>query len=602
VASFHDFAEVCQSLGQTSSRLQIAELAGAFLAGLTADEAAIAARMMVGLAQEQGAEHQLQISGRAIWRVVAEMTDAQEQGEDIFAAAADFGEAVEMTLRRRSVEPAPTLSIIEVDSGLRAIAAITGRSSRGRKLAALRELFERASALEGKYLAKILIGEMRHGMSEGLLLEALARMVSRPVAEVRRAHQLEPDVGRLVGRLRAPQAPAAAPPNAGDAAGGGAALEEAAGVSPAASSSAMQAAIGDAEREGRPENRAAPPAPPKPLRPMLAAPVANIAEAFRILDGNLALEHKLDGARVQIHCDGTHVRIFSRRLNDITPSLPEVVEMMAGLGRRRVIVDGEVIAVDGAGRAIAFQGLMRRFGRTRDIERLRAEQPVRLFLFDLMSLEDNWLIDVPYADRYVALSELAEDAGLERAGRILPASPAEGQQFYARAIAEGYEGVMAKGLDSRYTPGVRGRGWLKIKTARTLDLVIVAAEWGYGRRHGWLSNYHLAARDPAAGGFVEVGKTFKGLTDADFQEMTARLLALKTAEAHGTVVVRPEVVVEVAYSDIQRSPRYAGGMALRFARIVGVRSDKSPDEADTIEAVAAAFDRQLIKPLASPDL
>jgi len=578
VASFHDFAEVCQALGQTSSRLQIADLAGAFLAGLTADEAAIAARMMVGQAQEQGAENQLQISDRAIWRVVAEMTDAQEQGEDIFAAAADFGEAVEMTLRRRSIEPDPTLSLIEVDGCLRAIAAITGRSSRGRKLAALRELFERASALEGKYLAKILIGEMRHGMSEGLLLEALARMSSRPVAEVRRAHQVEPDVGRLVLRLRAPAAPVTATPNGGDAP-----LEEAARVSRAASSSAMQAGT------------------PKPLRPMLAAPVANIAEAFRILDGNLALEHKLDGARVQIHCDDRHVRIFSRRLNDITPSLPEVVEMMARLGSRRAVVDGEVIAVDAAGRAIAFQELMRRFGRTRDIERSRAEQPVRLFLFDLMSLDGAWLIDVPYADRYAALKELATDAGLELAGRILPASVVEGQQFYARAIGEGYEGVMAKGLDSHYTPGARGRGWLKIKTARTFDLVIVAAEWGYGRRHGWLSNYHLAARDPATGGFVEVGKTFKGLTDADFQEMTARLLALKTAEAHGTVVVRPEVVVEVAYSDIQRSPRYAGGMALRFARIIGVRSDKSPDEADTIETVAAAFDRQLIKPLASQD-
>lgn len=331
---------------------------------------------------------------------------------------------------------------------------------------------------------------------------------------------------------------------------------------------------------------------------MLAAPVANIAEAFRILAGHLALEHKLDGARVQIHHDGTRVRIFSRRLNDITPSLPEVVEMIAGLGSRRFILDGEVIAVDGEGRAIAFQELMRRFGRLRDIERLRHEQPIRLFLFDLMGLDGDLLVDVSYADRYKGLETLATEGGLQLAGRILPGSPAEAEQFYARAIADGYEGVMAKGLDSLYTPGARGRGWLKIKTARTFDLVIVAADWGYGRRHGWLSNYHLAARDPASGGFVEVGKTFKGLTDADFQEMTARLLELKTAEAHGTVIVRPEVVVEVAYSDIQRSPRYAGGMALRFARIVGVRADKSPEEADTINALAGAFERQLVKPLA----
>jgi DNA ligase-1 len=237
----------------------------------------------------------------------------------------------------------------------------------------------------------------------------------------------------------------------------------------------------------------------------------------------------------------------------------------------------------------------------REIERLRVEQPIRLFVFDLIALDGHLMIDLPYEERYAALTKLASSAGLQLANRILPVSTLEGQQFYASTIAAGYEGVVAKALASTYTPGVRGRGWLKIKHARTLDLVIVAADWGYGRRHGWLSNYHLAARDEATGEFVEVGKTFKGLTDADFQEMTDRLNALKTGEAHGTVLVRPEVVVEVAYSDIQRSPQYAGGMALRFARIVGVRSDKSAAEADTIEAVAAAFDRQMVKPLSAPE-
>jgi DNA ligase-1 len=331
---------------------------------------------------------------------------------------------------------------------------------------------------------------------------------------------------------------------------------------------------------------------------MLAAPAANIGEAFRILGARFAIEHKLDGARVQIHCTPAGVRIFSRRLNELTPSLPEVAEAMAPLTPRLAIFDGEVIATDVHGRAIAFQELMRRFGRTRDIERMRVEQPVRLFLFDLIGLDGELLIDQPYEKRYAALAGLCGDHGLERAGRILPESAADGQAFYARAIAGGYEGVVAKALDSSYMPGVRGRGWLKIKAARTLDLVIVAADWGYGRRHGWLSNYHLAARDEATGGYAEVGKTFKGMTDEDFREMTERLQALKIDETRGTVYVKPEVVVEVAYSDIQRSPRYAAGMALRFARIIGVRTDKSPEEADTIAAVAEAFDRQLIKPLA----
>jgi DNA ligase-1 len=207
------------------------------------------------------------------------------------------------------------------------------------------------------------------------------------------------------------------------------------------------------------------------------------------------------------------------------------------------------------------------------------------------------LIDAPYEERYAALSEVASAAALVRPARVVPSTLAEADQFYARAIADGYEGIVAKALTSLYMPGARGRGWVKIKAARTLDLVIVAADWGYGRRHGWLSNYHLAARNQESGEFVEVGKTFKGLTDDDFRAMTERLLAIKTGEGRGTVVVRPEVVVEVAYSDIQRSPRYAGGMALRFARIIGVRNDKSAVEADTIATVAAAFGRQTVKPL-----
>ena len=565
MGSFYDFAAVCQSLGQTSSRLQIAELAGEFLARLPLEEAATAARLMVGQALEQGAEKRLQISGRAVWRIVAEMTGGEEQGEDIFAAATDFGEAIEMLLRTRSPEPDPTLTIAEVANRLGEMAEIEGRNSRGRKLAVLRELFERTSVLEGKYLAKILIGEMRHGMSDGLMLEAIARMAAKPISEIRRAHMLEGDLGRLVLKLRG--------------------SDHALSPTPEASSESPL----EAQQSGAPQTA-------KPLKPMLAAPAANIAEAFRILEGNLALEHKLDGARVQIHRDAAGVRVFSRRLNEVTASLPEVVEIMTSLQVPIAIFDGEVIAIDEHGRPRAFQDVMRRFGRRRDIDRLRAEQPIRLFVFDLMGLDGRLLIDTPYEERYMMLAQIAETAGFTLAQRIIPASVHEAEQFYARAIAAGYEGVMAKALSSAYTPGARGRGWLKIKSARTLDLVIVAADWGYGRRHGWLSNYHLAARDEASGELVEVGKTFKGLTDSDFREMTERLLALKTEESHGTVQVRPKVVVEVAYSDIQRSPRYAGGMALRFARIVGIRSDKGPEEIDTIANIAAAFDRQIVKP------
>ena len=553
VASFYQFAEVCQALSQTQSRLQMAELAGDFLAALNLEEAEAAARFMIGRALPVGDEAKLNISGRAVWRVAAEITEALDRGEDIFAEAVDFGDAVEIVMRLRTDEPAPTLTIAEVERQLREIAAVEGRQARKRKLDVLRGLLIRATALEAKYLAKILIREMRHGMSEGVMLEAIAHATGRPIAEVRRINMMQGDPGRVLRALR------------GDA------------VTDSPASTPTLAV--------------------RPLKPMLAQPADTIADAFAILGPRIALEHKLDGARVQIHGIGGRIRIFSRRLNEITPSLPEIVEAMeTRLATRNFIFDGEVLAVDQQGNPLAFQELMRRFRRIREIERLRADQPVRLYLFDLLGLDDRLLIDEGYRERFAMLEEIAQGAGLEVVGRCLPATLPEGEQFYHSARAAGFEGVMAKTLESRYSPGSRGRGWLKIKGVSTLDLVIVAADWGYGRRHGWLSNYHLAARGRAHGEFAELGKTFKGLTDDQFRDMTARLLALKTEERDGTVFVRPEVVVEVAYSDIQRSPQYESGMALRFARIIRLRDDKAPEEADTIEHVSEEFERQIVRP------
>ena len=591
MGSFFEFAEVCQSLSQTNSRLQIAALAADFLARLTPAEAAIAARFMVGRALEQGGETRLHMSGRAVWKIAAALGGGEDQSEDIFTAAADFGEAIEMLMRLRPKEPEPTLTLTEVSRGFEEIADVEGRGARKRKLEGLGALFARMTPLEAKYAAKVLIGEMRHGMSEGLMLEALAKMGGRPVDEVRRMHMLEGDVGRLAQSLRQP--PNVAPRGAGASAGAGAA--SAGGADGEAVRSAGGAAWAAADAFAPAAAQAV--AHARALRPMLAQPARAVADAFAMLGPRIAIEHKIDGARVQIHHAPGGVRIFSRRLNEITQSLPEVAEAAARLGDRHAILDGEVIAVDAAGRPLAFQEVMRRFGRVRDVERLRLEQPIRLFVFDLLALDGELWIDRPYEERYDEMARLAAGAGLSLADRILPAALEEAERFYAAAVSAGYEGVMAKALGSRYTPGARGRGWLKIKHARTLDLVIVAADWGYGRRHGWLSNYHLAARDPERGGFVEVGKTFKGLTDDQFEQMTARLLALKADETRSTVFVRPEVVVEVAYSDIQRSPQYESGMALRFARIVRIRDDKSAAEADTLAAMAEAFELQLVRPL-----
>src|SRR5260370_33827279 len=294
----------------------------------------------------------------------------------------------------------------------------------------------------------------------------------------------------------------------------------------------------------------------KPLKPMLAFPVDDIAEAFASLGPELSLEHKLDGARVQIHhaADGS-VRIFSRRLNEITESIPDVVEVVNRIGSRHAILDGEVIGVDASGRPAAFQDLMRRFGRPCDGEKARVDQPLKLYVFDVLALDGALTIDRPWADRISMLEELQSSAGLEIVERIIKPDLNRAEKFYSDAVTAGYEGVMAKSLASAYTPGARGRGWLKIKHTHTLDLVIIAAEWGYGRRHGWLSNYHLSARDPKSGGFGMPGKTFKGLNGGQFPALTERRAAPKTGGPHGGVPGGPRRVGGGTNNVIQRSAR-----------------------------------------------
>jgi DNA ligase-1 len=294
---------------------------------------------------------------------------------------------------------------------------------------------------------------------------------------------------------------------------------------------------------------------------------------------------------VQIHRRDGQCRLYSRRLQDLSASLPDVVTLVGrALAVPHAIVEGEVVPVDRAGAVLPFQELMRRFRRVKDVARLVDEVPVRLRLFDALQVGDEPLIDRSYAERWSALERVR--GGLETVGRALPAAGAEAEAFYARAVAGGLEGVMVKGLDTRYTPGVRGRGWLKVKRAETVDLVIVAADRGYGRRHGWLSNYHLAARDETTGRLEPVGKTFKGLTDDEFRSMTERLSALAVGQQGPTVFVEPRVVVEVLFSDLQRSPTYAAGLALRFARIARIRDDKAPEDADTLQHLRTLFARQ----------
>jgi DNA ligase-1 len=303
------------------------------------------------------------------------------------------------------------------------------------------------------------------------------------------------------------------------------------------------------------------------------------------------LEFKYDGARIQIHRRGDLVRIWSRRLTEVTSSLPDIVALARGLKAETFILDGEVVAVGSNGRPLPFQELMRRFRRVHRLDALVREIPLVLYIFDCLYLDEQSLIDQPYEQRWTNLTHLTEGAYL--AERKIVGEEETATTFLKRALAEGHEGVIAKDPASPYLPGNRGKRWFKLKPAVTVDCVIVAADRGSGRRVGWLSNFHLAVIDEA-GGFAPVGKTFKGLTDQEFTDMTAKLRSLEVEDNGYTVTVRPEIVVEVTYNEIQKSPQYSSGFALRFARITRVREDKASRQATTLRELSELYEHQFL--------
>jgi DNA ligase-1 len=431
----------------------------------------------------------------------------------------------------------PSLTLREVDAELEIIGKLAGPASQAERRRRLHALLARATEHEQDFLRRLLIGELRQGALEGVMLDALARVVEVPLADVRRAAMLS-------GDLRA--------------------VAEAGLRAGAAGLAAFRLQVG------------------RPVLPMLAQSASSIAEALE-RTSPAAIEWKLDGARIQIHAAGDDVRIFTRSLDDITARVPELVEMARALPVSSIVLDGEAIALREDGRPHPFQVSASRFGSRLDVERLRATLPLTPFLFDVLHLDGRDLIDLTAQRRFDALADRVIEQW--RVPRIVTDAPGAGDDFLTDALARGHEGVVVKSLESPYEAGRRGTGWIKVKQPHTLDLVILAAEWGHGRRQGWLSNLHLGARDPTSGDFVMLGKTFKGLTDAMLQWQTEHLLGLERQRDRWTVHVRPELVVEIAFDGVQRSPRYPGGVALRFARVIRYRTDKRPEDADTIDMV-----------------
>jgi DNA ligase-1 len=444
---------------------------------------------------------------------------------------------------------APTLSLREVDSAFSQLKSTKGKGSAASRSDLLRHLFRRASSEEQDFLARLIVGELRQGALEGVMLDAVAAAANLPPAEIRRAATL------------------------------------AGGVAPVA----RAALTGGAPALARFSIRVM-----QPVLPMLAQPAEDIESALAEL-GTAILEWKLDGARVQVHKSGEEVRVYTRNLNDVTAAVPEIVDTLKEVKAQSLILDGEAIALRADGRPHPFQLTMRRFGRKLDVEALRSELPLSVFFFDCLYRDGAPLVDRPASERHDLLRSTLPPGAVTPS--VITNDAEKARAFYDAALAQGHEGVMAKAMDAVYESGRRGAGWLKVKRARTLDLVVLAAEWGHGRRKGRLSNLHLGARDPAGGGFVMLGKTFKGLTDAVLEWQTKELLARRIDPPGGrddwTVRVRPELVVEIAFNDLQESPHYPGGLALRFARVKGYRPDKRPDEADTIETVRRIYEESL---------
>ncbi|MEU9115436.1 ATP-dependent DNA ligase [Streptomyces sp. NPDC048483] len=447
-------------------------------------------------------------------------------------------------------EPVPaaeraTLTVREVDAALTGLAGVGGAGAQGERRRRVGELMAAATGQEQRFLLGLLTGEVRQGALDALAAEGLAAATEVPAADVRRAVMLAgslPDVARALL--------AKGPP----------ALAE------------FRLTVG------------------RPVGPMLAHSARSVAEAIDRL-GACAVEQKLDGIRVQVHRDGDDVRIYTRTLDEVTDRLPEVVALVRGMPAARCILDGEVIALDDNGRPVPFQRVAGRFGSRVDVTAAQAALPLSPVFFDVLSLDGRDLLELPGADRAAELARLVpEEARVRR--RVVPdpadaAARAAAEDFWTRTLRDGHEGVVVKALHAPYSAGRRGASWLKVKPVHTLDLVVLAAEWGHGRRTGKLSNLHLGARGPA-GGFVMLGKTFKGLTDATLAWQTERLQELAVAERGHVVTVRPELVVEVAYDGLQTSTRYPAGVTLRFARVVRYREDKTAAQADTVETVLAA--------------
>ena len=498
-------------------------------------------------------ERELGVGEKLLMKAVSTATGISEREiENSVKDTGDLGESVALALKRKKQRSffSQPLTIKRVYETFVKVAEVSGSGSQEKKLKYLANIFMDAEPTEGKYLARTVLGTMRTGVAEGLMRDAIASAFGVRAELVERAYMLTSDFGYVARTAK----------ERGDEG-----LEM------------VEIQVG------------------KPIRPMLAQVAASVKEALGEMGGKAAFEIKYDGARVQVHKDGDRVTIYSRRLENVTRSIPDTVEAVKGaIKADSAIVEGELVAVGEDGRPRPFQYVLRRFRRKYNIDEMIKKIPLELNLFDVLYAEGKGTIDLQFAERRKILeSTVHENGSVKLAKQLVTDEPNEAEKFYHEALELGHEGLMAKRLDAVYEPGNRGKKWLKIKpTMEDLDLVIIGAEWGEGRRAHVLGSFLIAAYDPEQGRFLPVGKVGSGFTDEDLLEFTKTLKPLIVHEEGKYVEIEPKIVIEVTYQEIQRSPKYQSGFALRFPRYVAMREDKSPEEADTLERIAQLYDFQ----------
>ena len=550
---YSELAELYRRLEKTTLKTLKTKFVADFLKKTPDELLEIVPYLILGKVFPDWDERELGVGEKLLIKAVSMATGVPEKEiEDSVRDTGDLGESVALALKKKKQKSffSQPLTIKRVYDTFVKVAEASGEGSQDRKMKYLANLFMDAGPEEGKYIARTVLGTMRTGVAEGILRDAIAEAFKVKPELVERAYMLTSDFGYVAKVAK---------------------LEGNGGLSK------VSIQIG------------------KPIRPMLAQNAASVKEALMEMGGEAAFEIKYDGARVQVHRDGDKVIIYSRRLENVTRSIPEIVEAVkASLKPSKVIVEGELVAVGEGGRPRPFQYVLRRFRRKYNIEEMIEKIPLELNLFDILYVDGESLIDTEFVERRKRLEEsVAESEKIKLAEQLVTKKGEEAEKFYKRALELGHEGLMAKRLDSVYEPGNRGKKWLKIKpTMENLDLVIIGAEWGEGRRAHLLGSFLVAAYNPESGEFLPVGKVGSGFTDEDLVEFTKMLKPLIIREEGKFVKIEPKVVIEVTYQEIQKSPKYRSGFALRFPRYVALREDKSPEEADTIERVAQLYELQ----------